>query len=185
MSHEIKITEAISNGDQKAFAYLYEQHSALVYNTALNYAKNEAIAEEITQEVFVKIFRKASLFKGNSKLSTWIYRIVVNTSLNYLKKNNKHTIIEGEINPNQVVDFVHPGVILENRENATALYKAIDCLPENQKTAFILSYIEELPRKEVAQIMETSLKAVESLLQRAKIKMRAELSKIYPNRRKK
>ena len=80
----------------------------------------------------------------------------------------------------QPIEFEHPGVLLENKENAAALYKAMDCLPNNQKTAFILSYIEDLPRKEVADIMETSLKAVESLLQRAKKNMRKELEKNYP-----
>ena len=74
---------------------------------------------------------------------------------------------------------------MENKENAKLLFKVIDKLPDTQKTAFILSYIEELPRQEVANIMETSLKAVESLLQRAKKKMRVELEKIFPNRRKK
>jgi RNA polymerase sigma-70 factor (ECF subfamily) len=81
-------------------------------------------------------------------------------------------------------EFEHPGVLLENKENAASLYKAMECLPNSQKTAFILSYIEELPRQEVADIMETSLKAVESLLQRAKSNMRSELEKSYPNRRK-
>ncbi|MEZ4850473.1 MAG: sigma factor-like helix-turn-helix DNA-binding protein [Bacteroidia bacterium] len=60
----------------------------------------------------------------------------------------------------------------------------MDCLPDSQKTAFILSYIEDLPRQEVANIMEISLKAVESLLQRAKKNMRSELEKLYPHRRK-
>ena len=72
----------------------------------------------------------------------------------------------------------------QNKENAIALYQAMECLPANQKTAFILSFIEELPRQEVADIMEISLKAVESLLQRAKSNMRSELEKIYPHRRK-
>jgi len=60
----------------------------------------------------------------------------------------------------------------------------MDCLPDNQKTAFILSYIENLPRQEVATIMDTTLKAVESLLQRAKANLRKELKKLYPHRRK-
>jgi RNA polymerase sigma-70 factor (ECF subfamily) len=177
--------EAIIKGDQKAFATLYNEYSSLVYNTALSYTKIVQDAEEITQEVFVKIFRKASTFKGDSKLSTWIYRIAINTSLNHIKKNKKRSIFGGEAKENQAVDFVHPGVLMENKENTSALFKAMDCLPETQKTAFILSYIEELPRQEVANVMETSLKAVESLLQRAKRKMREELIKTYPNRGKK
>lgn len=82
-----------------------------------------------------------------------------------------------------VPDFEHPGVLMENKENTKALFKAIHTLPNQQKTAFILSFVEELPRQEVADVMEVSLKAVESLLQRAKKNMRPELEKLYPHRR--
>ena len=80
-------------------------------------------------------------------------------------------------------DFEHPGVLLENKENAKALFKVIDTLPETQKTAFILSYIEDMPRQEVADVMETSLKAVESLLQRAKGNLKKKIENMYPHRR--
>ncbi len=84
----------------------------------------------------------------------------------------------------QKVDFDHPGVILENKEKAKYLFKAIESLPATQKTAFILSFIEELPRQEVADIMQTSLKAVESLLQRAKKNLRLRLERMAPKRKK-
>lgn len=184
MNNESEIIQAIANGDKKFFSLLYEHFSEKVYNTALSYTKSIEDAEEITQDVFVKIYKNAAKFKGNSSLNTWIYRIAVNTSLNYLKKKNRFTLLKNILPTSQSVDFNHPGVLLENKENATALFKAMDCLPNSQKTAFILSYIEDLPRQEVANIMETSLKAVESLLQRAKKNMRPELEKLYPYRRK-
>lgn len=77
-------------------------------------------------------------------------------------------------------DFVHPGVLAENREKARYLFKAIAALPENQKTAFVLTHIEDLPQKEVAEIMDLSLKAVESLLQRAKANLRKQLEDVRP-----
>lgn len=184
MKNENEIIQAVGNGNEQAFAMLYERYSGRVYNTALSYTKNVEEAEEITQDVFVKIFKKASTFKEKSSLNTWIYRIVVNTSLNYLKKKNRFVFLKNAFTPSQTIEFEHPGVLLENKENAAALYKVMDCLPDSQKTAFILSYIEELPRQEVANIMKTSLKAVESLLQRAKKNMRSELEKLYPHRRK-
>lgn len=76
--------------------------------------------------------------------------------------------------------FDHPGIQLERRENARFLFAAIDTLPENQKTAFILAHIEELPQKEIAAIMSLSLKAVESLLQRSKAALRKKLAAVYP-----
>ena len=146
--------------------------------------QDEQAAEEITQDVFTNIFKKATTFKSNSAVRTWIYRITVNTSLNFIKKKKQSTVVGLDVVKKEVPDFVHPGVILENKENATLLYQVIETLPDQQKTAFILSFIEELPRQEVADIMKTSLKAVESLLQRAKKKLRTELLPLYPNRRK-
>ncbi|WKN42748.1 RNA polymerase sigma factor [Tunicatimonas pelagia] len=183
MRSETDIIQAIASGKERALAMLYERYSEKVYNTALSYTKNAEDAEEITQDVFVKIFRKAATFEGKSSLTTWIYRIVVNTSLTYVKKRNRFSFFTSPPKPSESIDFVHPGVLLENKENAFALYKAMDCLPDSQKTAFILSFIEELPRQKVADIMKVSLKAVESLLQRAKKNMRSELEKVYPHRR--
>lgn len=185
MISDTKMIQAIADGNQQAFATLYERYAERVYNTALSYTKNTEDAKEITQDVFVKIYKSAASFKGNSTLNTWIYRIVVNTSLNFLKKKKRFTLFKKNLPDSQSVDFEHPGVLMENKENAAALFKAMDGLPNNQKTAFILSYIEDLPRQEVANIMETSLKAVESLLQRAKRNMRSKLEKLYPHRRKK
>lgn len=184
MRSEIEILQSVVDGEEQALAVLYNLYSEKIYNTALSYTKSVEDAEEITQDVFIKIYKSAATFKGNSSVKTWIYRIVVNTSLNYLKKKNRFTFFKNTLTISQSIDFEHPGVLLENKENAVALYKALDCLPSNQKTAFILSFIEELPRQEVADIMETSLKAVESLLQRAKKNMRSELENIYPRRRK-
>lgn len=184
MISEIEIIQSIADGEEKALTVLYDLYSEKVYNTALSYTKKVEDAEEITQDVFMKIYKSAATFKGNSSVSTWIYRITVNTSLNYLKKKKRFVFFKNSLSSSQSIDFEHPGVVLENKENAVALYKAMDFLPSNQKTAFILSFIEELPRQEVADIMETSLKAVESLLQRAKINMRSELENIYPHRRK-
>ena len=75
--------------------------------------------------------------------------------------------------------FDHPGILLEQKENARYLFEAIEELPETQKTVFILAHIEELPQKEIAAIMDLSLKAVESLLQRAKVNLRKKLGDLY------
>lgn len=184
MKSEKEIIESIAAGDEQAFVFLYELYSVKIYNTSLSYAKNIEDAEEITQDVFLKIHKSAASFQGASSISTWIYRITVNAALNYIKKKKRFAFFNNSHNKDQFVNFEHPGVLLQNKENAQALYQALDCLPINQKTAFILCYIEELPRQEVADIMETSLKAVESLLQRAKSNMRSELEKTYPDRRK-
>lgn len=185
LSNDFHLLQSIANGDNAAFRKLYERFSEKVYNTTISYTQNKEDAEEITQDVFTKIFRNAAKFEGKSAVSTWIYRIAVNTSLNYLKKKKRFSFLQLGNSKKDKPDFEHPGILLEKREAAKTLFKVIDTLPTNQKTAFILSFVEELPRQEVADIMETSLKAVESLLQRAKKNLRVRLEKLYPNRRKK
>jgi len=181
--NEKSIIKKIAKGDEEAFVALYHKYSAKVYNMALSYTKSVEDAEEITQDIFVKIFNHAASFKGASSLNTWIYRIAVNTSINFLKKKNRITLIKRNYENFPSINFNHPGALLEQKENAKALFEVIDCLPDNQKTAFILSYIESLPRQKVADIMETTLKAVESLLHRAKSNLRKELVKIFPDQR--
>jgi RNA polymerase sigma-70 factor (ECF subfamily) len=185
LNQDLQILRRIARKDKKAFSQLYKMYAAKVYNTALSYAQSVEDAEEITQDVFVKIHRSAAKFKGNSSVNTWIYRIAVNTSLDYLKRKKRLSIVRFDKVIVNKPDFEHPGVLLENKEKAKMLFKVIDTLPETQKTAFILSFIEELPRKEVAKIMQTSLKAVEGLLQRGKNNLRKKLEKEYPNRKKK
>lgn len=154
----------------------------MVYNTALSFVGDTAYAEEVTQDVFTKAYRKAGTFKGNSTVKTWLYRITVNTSLTKVKKNKKTRFTEME--DLEKIEYDHPGVLLENKENAATLQLAINSLPESQKAAFVLGFIEDIPRQEIADIMETSLKAVESLLQRAKANLRLKLGEIYPHRKK-
>ena len=141
-------------------------------------------AEDISQEVFVTVYKSIAAFKETSTISTWIYRITVNKCLDHVRSNSRKKrsgflvqLFQKESGETSVhaPDFVHPGVILENREKAKYLFRAIDGLPENQKTVFILTHVESLPQKQVAEIMNISLKAVESLLQRAKSNLRNSL----------
>jgi len=162
-----------------AFQRLYARYNVNVFNTALGYMKNVELAEEVTQDVFLAIFQKADTFKGTSKVSTWVYRIVVNKSLNYLDKQSRRPTSDEAIDAHHKIDFNHPGVQLKNQEASRHLFAAMDILPPTQKTAFILSYVEGLPQSEVADVMQKSLKSVESLLQRAKGNLRIKLNSFY------
>jgi len=174
------------------FKQLYNEFNTRSYNTALSILQNRSEAEEVVQDVFVEIYKSAKNFRGNSSISTWIYRITINKSLDQLRfrKRKKRAAFfvnlftESNQPALQPPDFNHPGVLMENKENAAILFKAINRLPDNQKSAFVLSQVEELPQKEIAEIMLISQKAVESLIQRAKMNLRKELEEFYPNRRK-
>lgn len=156
--------------------------------------QNAEEAEEVTQDVFVEIFHSAATFKEESSPGTWVYRITINKcldALRYRKRKKRFGLLKSLFGESmqepevEVPHFEHPGVALENKENASLLFAAMKQLPENQKAAFILSQVEDLPQKEIAAILQQSEKAVESLLQRAKANLRKELEKFYPERRKK
>lgn len=162
-----------------------------MFNTAISFVQNTEDAEDLTQEVFIEVHRSLSQFKEQSSVSTWIYRITVNKSLDFLRKKNRQKRFgflsslfyedSGELKHDHA-HFDHPGILMENKEKARYLFAAIESLSENQKTAFILFNIEELSQKEIAEIMNTSPKAVESLIQRAKLSLRIKLEDLYKNR---
>jgi RNA polymerase sigma-70 factor (ECF subfamily) len=180
-----ELLKDIASGNAPALRALYGRISDRVYNTALSYVQNEADAQEITQDVFTKVWRSAGSFKAESQVTTWVYRITVNTSLTALKKRERRGMFSAlSAREKEVPDFHHPNAVMESRETNRALFAAIYRLPDRQKTAFVLSYVEELPRQQVAEIMNMSLKAVESLLMRAKKGLRTGLTTNYPHRGK-
>lgn len=177
-------TAGIKNGDI-TFTDIVEQCQGMVYNTALSIVQNEADAEDITQEVFIDVYESLDDFREEAQLSTWIYRITVNKALDFEKRKKRHKhggllkrifSVKEEEEP---VNFNHPGAQLDNKEKAAILFKALKELPENQRIAFTLHKIEGLPYKEVAEIMETSLYAVESLMARAKSSLKKILEQYY------
>lgn len=157
----------------------------MVYNLALNYVQNIEDAEEITQDVFVTVYQSHNSFQEKSTILTWIYRIAINKCLDFLKaKQRKKRFAfftslfyddsnELKHNPSE---FNHPGVLLEDKEAINNLFKMINELPFNQKTALILHKIEQKSQVEVAEIMNISSKAVESLMQRAKTNLSKKIN---------
>ena len=171
---------------------IYNQYKMLVYNVALNYLQNIEDAEEVTQDVFIKIYQSLETFKEESQLKTWIYRITINQSLDFIKKKNSKkrfftfgTKSENDFEYVNSSDFEHPGILLENQEDAKILFETINTLPQNQKTAFILAKVDGLSNSEAAEIMEMSISAIESLVFRAKNSLKEKLSNKFEQYHKK
>jgi len=174
--------------DQSAFKELVEHFRDRVYNTALGLLQDDKDAEDISQEVFLEVYRSITDFREKSKVSTWIYRITVQKSLEYIRKQNRKkrsaTLLSlfGKENLVTAPDnspFYHPGVQLENKERTAILFKAIKKLPVNQRMAFTLNKVEYLSYQEIAEIMKVSVSSVESLLFRAKQNLRKILTGFY------
>jgi RNA polymerase sigma-70 factor (ECF subfamily) len=160
------------------FEEVYRLYSNMVYNLSLSYVQNVEEAEEITQDVFLSVYEKKESFRGDAKVKTWIYRITINKSLDYLKakKRKKRSGIlqyifydKEKTETKEFSNFDHPGVELEQKEAVQNIFNIINGLSDNQKNAIIMTKIDGLSVKETAEIMELSPKAVESLIQRAKI----------------
>jgi len=158
---------------------LYEKYKELVFNVALHYTQNIEDSEEITQDVFISIFENIKKFREESTLKTWAYRITINKSLDFLKSKKRlkrifffnSLKIDDQDKKISVPEINHPGIILENKESVNAIFNGINQLPPKLKTVIILLKIEGESQKETAQIMEISVKAVESLFHRAKKKL--------------
>jgi RNA polymerase sigma-70 factor, ECF subfamily len=166
------------------FTNIFNQYQHLVYNIALHYVLYTADAEDVAQEVFIKVYKQLHSFnEKEASFKTWIYRIAINASIDFLKKKKAKkrwgiwvSLYDDatSIN-NKAVNNFHPGVAAEQKEQLTLLLNAIQQLPENQQTAIILTKIEDKPQKEVAEIMNITVKAVEGLLQRAKQNLEKKL----------
>ncbi|MFZ1528127.1 MAG: RNA polymerase sigma factor [Ferruginibacter sp.] len=168
-----------------SFSEIVNQLQGMVYNTALGIVQNEQDAEDITQDVFIQVYESLNEFKADAKLSTWVYRITVNKALDFerKKKSSKRggflKRIFNTTEADEPVSFQHPGVALDKKEDAAALFKAISKLPDNQRVAFLLLKTEGLSYAEVADVMQTSVQAVESLQARAKLNLKKYLEDYY------
>jgi RNA polymerase sigma-70 factor (ECF subfamily) len=184
---EQKLIENLRNGDESAFRLIVETRKDLVYNTALGLLQSAEDAEDITQEVFIKVYESVHQFKGESAFSTWLYKIAVTKSLELIRSRKRKkrfafiTSILGENNElkHDPPEFHHPGILLDNRERAATLFKAIAKLPENQRVAFTLHKLEGISYIEVGEIMQLSVSAVESLIHRAKSNLKKDLKEYY------
>jgi len=169
---------------QDDFRALYHQHARTVYNLCLNYLRGREDAQEATQDVFVKVHERFTGFKGDASVSTWIYRITINTCLDRLKarKRKKRSLLgwfslsDEHVERAASLVFDHPGVAAEDREALERLLAVVDELPEHQKTALLLKTTEDLSMTAIAEVMGLSPKAVESLLSRARANLRQRLT---------
>jgi len=179
--------ESLKNGDSRTFRELVDKYQLPVRNTCLGIIRNRHDAEDIAQDVFVEVFRSINSFRSDSKLSTWIYRIAVNKSINFVNKKKREkwlSPLEDLFAGRNEREFhaspdVLPSSDLEKQQRERNLYKALDSLPENQRIAFTLNKYEELSYQEISEVMNLSLSSVESLIHRAKVNLQKKLWNCY------
>ena len=181
---ERELIHRLLQKDEHAFKWLVETYRNKVYQTVLNILQDTEDAEDSAQEVFIQVYESISSFKQQSSLSTWIYRIAVRKALDKLRKRKTRQRLTKilpwwmpEENKSASGDFYHPGVLLEHKQKTAILFRAINALPEKQKIAITLIKIQNMSYEEASEIMQQSIKAVESLISRAKQNLQKQLEK--------
>ena len=175
---DFDLTKAAASGDMMAFEELYQRHHRRVYSICLRMLQNASEAEDLTQDVFIQLYRKVGSFRGDSAFTTWLHRLTVNQVLMHFRKRNvkfEKTTEEGET-PVQIVPgtespFKMPIV------DKIAIDTAIAQLPEGYKNVFVLHDVEGFEHEEVARILGCSVGTSKSQLHKARLKMRKLLKK--------
>ncbi len=183
-----ELINQIKNKKEPAFKELINKYQPMVLNTCYSFLHDKTNAEDITQEVFIEVYLSINKFNQKAKLSTWIYRIAVNKSLNFIRNNKKRNIIksienffsEDKNKELQIADDTQSGFDkeIEHQKRLDLLHKAIDNLKRKQKIAFTLNKLENQSYEQVAEIMDLSIPAVEGLIHRAKLNVQKEILKI-------
>lgn len=180
-----EIIERLKRGDKTVYTEVVEQWQHMIYNTAISIVQNDEDAEDITQDVFITLYERILDFRQEAKLSTWLYRITVRKALD-LEKRKKSQKRGGFLQKifslkesDEPVNFIHPGILLDNKEKAAVLFHTLKKLPDNQRIAFTLHKMEGLSYQEIADIMNISLYSIESLQVRAKNNLKKILKAYY------
>lgn len=189
MDQDAKLMLKFAKGEISAFEQLLKKYKESVINIAYRFIQDRAEAEDIAQDVFLRVYYSAKRYKPVSKFSTWIYKITKNVCLNRLRAQKRFRTVfldtpvssdEGEIiqeTPNSKPN--HPLENLEKMELKHVVKEAIDSLPPNQRMAIILQKYEGLSYKEISEIIGCSISAVDSLLQRAKQSLKKKLASYF------
>ncbi|UCF78058.1 MAG: sigma-70 family RNA polymerase sigma factor [Candidatus Eiseniibacteriota bacterium] len=180
-----ELIHRIAEKDHAAFKSLVERYQLTVLKTCYRILGSRQDAEDVAQEVFLRVFQGAKRFRGESAVSTWLYRIAVNLSLNHRRKHkwNRYLDVlalsdarkEDPTSRLEAPDRDRPDRLLEQKERRRILAEALETLPERQRVALILHKYESLSYEEVAEVLETSLSSVESLIHRAKRNLQKRL----------
>jgi RNA polymerase sigma-70 factor (ECF subfamily) len=182
LESDLDLVRRAQEGDSDAFASLFHAHKARIYSVCLRMTNNTAEAEDLTQDAFLQVFRKLATFRGDSALSTWLYRIAVNTVLmHFRKKALRQVSLDEPYNQDarQVKrEYGSRDDRLTGSVDRIALARAIRELPDGYRTIFLLHEVEGFEHQEIAQLLNCSVGNSKSQLHKAKLRIRELLG--YP-----
>ncbi len=181
---DLEKVRASQAGDREAFDYLITKHKDIVYAVAFRFAKDQDLALDLAQDVFIRAFKGIKSFKGRSRFSTWLYRVAINTCIDYTRKQSRS--VSSQAVPEEVAEYADsepigirpprgPARKALTSELGEQIQKAVDALPEYHKSVFVLYEIEGMPYKEIADVVGCSIGTVMSRLHYARKKLRTML----------
>ncbi len=178
------LVEATLAGDQDAFRRLVERYQDRLFALARNYTRSAVEIEDIVQDAFLKAFRRLDTFNHESSFYTWLYRITLNTALDFLKRRSRspvHAVEDPELGaPPSPQEGFAPQARLEREEIATITRAALDELPEIFRTVLVMREFEGRAYQEIADVLGISIGTVESRLFRARARFKDRILARFP-----
>lgn len=166
-----------------SFQKIVEAHQQKVFNICFRFTQNMQDTEDLAQEVFIEVYNSFQKFRNEANISTWIYRIAVNKSIDFLrgKKSSKRSVLfsADENEAEKLTDHNTPQTEIENDERRKILFRAVNELPRKQKIVMLLSRFEGMTNQEIAAIMKASVNSIEALIYRANKNLKKTLEKYY------
>jgi len=190
---ERELVRRCKGGDPVAFEALFNRHMAMVYRQAIRMLGNPVEAEEVVQEVFVTVYKKINMFRGEAAFSTWLYRLTANAAITKLRKRKRSREVSiedylptfeenGHYQARPVVDWSNDlEKTMATRETQAIIREALEMLPPVDKAVVVLSDLEELSNRDIAKALGLTVPAVKARLHRARLFLRGKLAAHFGN----
>jgi RNA polymerase sigma-70 factor (ECF subfamily) len=187
---DVQLVEEALGGNQLSFQLLIERYQDRIFALTRHYTKSAVEIEDIVQDTFLKVYRRLETFQRQSSFSTWLYKIAVNTALDFLKRTGRspvQAVEDPELSAAPVraqagsgIAIAAPDASLRREEVARITQEVLDELPDIFRTVLILREFEEMPYQEMADVLGISIGTVESRLFRARAHFKAAMIRLHP-----
>ena len=173
---DVALMLSVAAGDRSAFEKLVTKYQKIVINTAFRYTGNPAVAEDLAQDVFVRMYRAASAYRPEARFRTWLFTIVRNVCFNYRKRQGKQDQqVDHSVDPSFSIGSHNPEEDLIQSEKKKKVREAIGTLPESLRLPLILHQFDHMSYDEIGKVMEISLATVKVRIHRARLALMKEL----------
>jgi RNA polymerase sigma-70 factor (ECF subfamily) len=180
-SDEVGLIELVAGGDVRAYRQLVDRHLRGIHAFAYRMIGSRAEAEEVCQETFLRLWEHAGRYVPQAKPSTWIYRIAHNLCIDRLRRRREPS---SAVTPDELPGSERPSGLFHERQLAETVQRALDALPERQRAAIGLVHYQGLSNAEAADVLGVGVRALESLLARARRQLRDSLAELAPAQRR-